>query len=615
MTSTFQDPGSSPAAAGLTGPEEGASPAPGAEEVRAALARILASDEFASSPRLADFLRFIVDVTLAGRAEAIKGYTIAVEALGRPTSFDPQSDPIVRVEATRLRRALDRYYASAGGEDPLEISVPKGSYIPAFRRRIEEREPALPDPTPVPRALETPRRAVRGWMIGVVLALAAVVIFASAGLQVAWERGSSFLTVTVGGHPTTAADLADRIGLPVLEVERFEAAGAPAPPGEEIHTLEVRLRGALARFDFLDVTASGSGVARECTGVPPRPVFTLGGLAEGRPDGGYALLVRLSDRCAGTIVWSKELEGISPSESRAAGEARIVQDIAGSLVESNGALQARARAQARLEAPQSGFGCLARVLPLPGGPGGDDTTARECLARFAERDSGYGLFHSAKAALMLEEAREIRLGGMLPAGGEAWRADLQREARLGVDLAPASAFASRILAEADFVAGDREGALLAAERAVALNPLDYDVAAACGAVMVGLGQVNQGEALLRLARKNGARLSESQTVYLAIAAFLRNDSAAALKALSGLEGHTDPAATLAQALAFSALGRPDEERRAVSTLMRTVGGSFEKIQVMVQRLLRSEEEALRVLGELESAGLRAQPALHTPSKG
>eukprot|EP01031_Cornospumella_fuschlensis_P020286 gene20286-24871_t len=103
------------------------------ESVRAALARLLTSEEFQSSPRLCDFLRFVVEATLAGRAEEIKGYTIALEALGRPPSFDPQSDPIVRVEATRLRRALERYYSGAGAQENLEIQIPKGSYVPLFR--------------------------------------------------------------------------------------------------------------------------------------------------------------------------------------------------------------------------------------------------------------------------------------------------------------------------------------------------------------------------------------------------------------------------------------------------------------------------------------------------
>src|SRR5689334_22189336 len=88
---------------------------PRAPEVQAALARILASESFRTSPQLGAFLRFVVEAALGGRAASLKGYTIGVEALGRDTGFDPQLDPIVRVEATRLRRALERYYASEIG--------------------------------------------------------------------------------------------------------------------------------------------------------------------------------------------------------------------------------------------------------------------------------------------------------------------------------------------------------------------------------------------------------------------------------------------------------------------------------------------------------------------
>ena len=79
----------------------GTDPTP--EEVRAALEHMAASEGFRSSPQLATFLRFIVEAVLRGERGRIKAYTIAVEALGRDERFDPQADPIVRVEATRLR--------------------------------------------------------------------------------------------------------------------------------------------------------------------------------------------------------------------------------------------------------------------------------------------------------------------------------------------------------------------------------------------------------------------------------------------------------------------------------------------------------------------------------
>jgi hypothetical protein len=104
------------------------------DDVRAALERVAASETFRTSPQLVAFLRYVVDAKLRGVEDRIKGYTIAVEALGRGDDFDPQDDPIVRVEAMRLRRALQRYYANGGRDDVVQIVLPVGSYVPVFRR-------------------------------------------------------------------------------------------------------------------------------------------------------------------------------------------------------------------------------------------------------------------------------------------------------------------------------------------------------------------------------------------------------------------------------------------------------------------------------------------------
>ena len=119
--------------------------APADDEVRRQLARILDSAAFRGALRLTHFLAFIVETTLAGKATTIKAYTIAVEALGRSSAFDPQADPIVRVEAGRLRTALARYYAGPGCSDPLTIEVPRGRYVPSFYRgRADSRRRPLP---------------------------------------------------------------------------------------------------------------------------------------------------------------------------------------------------------------------------------------------------------------------------------------------------------------------------------------------------------------------------------------------------------------------------------------------------------------------------------------
>jgi hypothetical protein len=106
---------------------------PDPEDIYAALARICASRPFDTSPKLTSFLRFVVESTLAGHGDRLKGYTVGVEALGRAVSFDPQVDPIVRVEAIRLRAALARYYSGAGADDPVVIDMPRGRYVAQFR--------------------------------------------------------------------------------------------------------------------------------------------------------------------------------------------------------------------------------------------------------------------------------------------------------------------------------------------------------------------------------------------------------------------------------------------------------------------------------------------------
>src|SRR5512144_2970780 len=96
----------------------------GAREVQDQLRRILASDGFHASARNRRFLEYVVEETLAGRADRIKAYNIATSVFGRGADFDPDLDSIVRIEAGRLRRSLDHYYLTAGGADALLIGIP-----------------------------------------------------------------------------------------------------------------------------------------------------------------------------------------------------------------------------------------------------------------------------------------------------------------------------------------------------------------------------------------------------------------------------------------------------------------------------------------------------------
>lgn len=135
-----------------------------AETVKACVKDILASRVFSRSGRLRAFLQYVVESELAGKAGQLKGYTIGVDVFGRPTGFDSGSDPIVRVQAGKLRKLLEEYYADEGANAPLRIRIPTGSYVPEYEIvAASSEEPAKPEP--VNAASDRPGKQ-RSWRHG-----------------------------------------------------------------------------------------------------------------------------------------------------------------------------------------------------------------------------------------------------------------------------------------------------------------------------------------------------------------------------------------------------------------------------------------------------------------
>jgi len=115
-------------------------PAPAA--VRQQLQRILDSSALANSDQLKRLLRYTTERALAGEGNQVKEYLLGVEVFGRPDTYDPRLDPIVRVQARRLRAKLDDYYLTEGRGDPIVFRMPKGGYAPSFHL------PAAAPPSP-----------------------------------------------------------------------------------------------------------------------------------------------------------------------------------------------------------------------------------------------------------------------------------------------------------------------------------------------------------------------------------------------------------------------------------------------------------------------------------
>ncbi|TGD93283.1 PAS domain-containing protein [Methylobacterium nonmethylotrophicum] len=132
----------------------------GTENILATLDVLLNLPSLKKSPQLSAFLSYVVRESLAGRGSLLKSYTIATDALGRSTSFDPATDAIVRVEARRLRQVLQQIYTDPACPLTVRIDLPLGRYEPSFRQLAPAAgaSPAGPDESAPKDLLESEQR-------------------------------------------------------------------------------------------------------------------------------------------------------------------------------------------------------------------------------------------------------------------------------------------------------------------------------------------------------------------------------------------------------------------------------------------------------------------------
>jgi len=152
--------------------------APSPVEVRAQLERLLCSQALRGSDQLKRLLQRVVEAALTGQAELLKEYNLGLEVFQRPPDYDPKIDPIVRVQARRLRAKLEEYYGSTGAQDSLVIRIPKGAYVPEFETRV----PAGIATAPAQGPEKGPRRP-RIWQAVAGVAVLAALVAAVWGMK------------------------------------------------------------------------------------------------------------------------------------------------------------------------------------------------------------------------------------------------------------------------------------------------------------------------------------------------------------------------------------------------------------------------------------------------
>jgi adenylate cyclase len=465
------------------GASVGAQPSP--DEVRAQMRRILANPTFQASPARRELLRFVVEETLAGRADRLKGFTIALAVFGRKDDFDPQTDPIVRVEARRLRRDLHSYYVSPGKRDPVVISIPTGGYVPQFEWGDIDTAPDAPPPGDARRR--------QYWLAIALLAGAFLGVFGSLGAGLldseSWSDGSENAATELPRGPKIA-------------VSPFLSVGDDPEQAYFAQGVTDQIVTDLARFKALFVLSLQSTAKyQEQSGDPHRLRQELGidYLLTGsvRRDGDQIRFsTRLVDAESGQIVWS-EIYGdeLTPSNVFEIQE-DVSQQVSAIIASNYGVIAEAGQTEAQHAAPTSlaAYDCVLRYYHYQKffDPR-EHASVRACLERAVKLDPDYADAWAVLANLYAQEHRQ----GFNP------RPELYdpRERSLAaaeraVEIEPRNPTAQLMLANALFDRHDVVGFKAAGKRAIALNPNDPDVLAHFGLRLVYMGEWERGFALV-----------------------------------------------------------------------------------------------------------------------
>src|SRR5450631_2685402 len=104
----------------------------GQEEIHAQVGRLIQSKTFETSDVHRKLLQYLAEKSISGEDDRLKEYTIGLEAFGKPSTYDPKHDSIVRLQAGRLRQKLAAYYQSEAAGDAIRVSMPKGAFKLTF---------------------------------------------------------------------------------------------------------------------------------------------------------------------------------------------------------------------------------------------------------------------------------------------------------------------------------------------------------------------------------------------------------------------------------------------------------------------------------------------------
>ncbi|WP_274627516.1 tetratricopeptide repeat protein [Arvimicrobium flavum] len=499
------------------------------QEARAELDRLIADPDFACTDRNKRFLRFVAEATLEGRQRSIKAYAIAVDVFGRASSFDPVTDPIVRIEATRLRAALSQYYARQDKEGRIRIELPKGHYIPVFHApeatEQSERAASAPNSAAQLAGPQRPQRRLALWSFaaGFLMALLA---------WVNWPSG-----------PDERAAIRER---PSLAIEMEDVA---APLSDEAGQFRDTLTIALSRFRTVQIEALrdvppqlATGSATAALPMTTRSRYALS-LKYRVMDGHRSVYWQIVNRGRGTVMQAGEEHAATLPDAGATPN-ELGTRLAARLASAQGVIN-QLEAQEERTHPSLGNGCTVRSLQaVDSGSAELLNEAQTCLRKTLQLRPADADAHAMLAIVLLKQEPRERSAYLAESAGES--------AARAMALAPDVDRSQIAQMLAQFRIGHHEAAIAAGRRALELNPYNPVAKAELGRILFILGRWDEGIALVMSAEQSGYPPTAAVQGTLAFNAYRLGSFTEALLRLEQSEPrdcyvrHILKAATLAQ---------------------------------------------------------------------
>ena len=444
------------------------SPKSSPDDIREQLHRIANSNAFADALKLQQFLVYVVEEAVAGRADRIKGFTVAQDVFHLEHPRDAQTSTIVRVEAGRLRRRLIEYYAEEGRSDPIRIEIPKGAYVPRFEKPHDVMGNTGDSQGIVESIHEAPAALIeRSSAVGHSRLLAGIAVLVLASLLTWWVVDSSTSTGVLDTQTTLATSVMPTIAILPFSDQTEDESGKLLAAGlsEDIVT-------DLSKIQGLDVIALSSVRVFQGQDVSPREVgerlsvsYVLRGSVRGQSQS-HRVTAQLYEASSNRQIWAERFD-------RDSGDVLQLQDeLAGRVVQGMySGLRAEnfSASSARVRVTDEARALYRQAMDLVNPPGDLSRllAARQALQRAVEIDTNYADAYAGLAYTYVFEALFKHRDTTAPTLQQATAL-----ANQAIELDASVGLAYTTLAFVEFVGENYADALEMSEKALAVQPSD-----------------------------------------------------------------------------------------------------------------------------------------------